>query len=130
MSEFNLKEFFETESARESVVSEIGGISFRIRPLDGLETQEYTSKTETVDRVVWLLSHALLDGPDETPIDAAGASRLFAEHEPLAMELAVRILKLTEEVYREEEKRWETAKKKSAGPPTNGSEERTAPGMG
>ena len=126
---FDLKSFFESDGGRESTPVELGGWTFLIRPLDGIETEGYEGLKSQTDRAVWLIAHGLLT-PDGAGVSTEDARRLFARHHPLALELARRILDLTEDVWREEAARWTEAKKNSSGTPTPGSGGNTAGGTG
>ena len=129
MPNFDLKSFFESDGERGSVPVELGGWTFFLRPLDGIETEEYEDLTRQTDRAVWLLARGLLN-PDGSGVSPEDARRLFARHHPLALELARRILDLTEEVWREEAARWTEAKKNSSGTRTPGSGGNTAAATG
>lgn len=130
MRVFDLKSFFESDGDAETAAVEIGGMSFLLRPLDGIESEEYGGLPNQTERAVWLLSHGLIDGATRECVSREGARRLFARHQPLALELARRILDLTESVWREEARRLEEAKKNSPGPPTPGCGANTAGGTG
>lgn len=121
MTLFSLNSFFETDAQVETVPTEIAGTTFLLRPLDGIESEEYAERETLVERALFLLAHGLVDAETGRPIGGEGAKRLFARHRPLAMELARRLLELTESVYREEARRWEIAKK-NIDPPTTGSD--------
>ena len=130
MPDFDLKTFFESDAAAEAVPAELGGYTFYLRPLDGLEIEEYETLTAPADRAVRLLSLGLLDGPAGEPIAPEAARRLTARHHPLALELARRILDLTETVWNEEAARWTEAKKNSPETPISGSGAAIAAGTG
>ena len=101
-----------------------------MKALDGLEIEEYETLTAPADRAVRLLSLGLLDGPAGEPVAPEAARRLTARHHPLALELARRILDLTEAVWNEEAARWTEAKKNSPETPISGSGAATAAGTG
>lgn len=110
---FNLALFFESDAENETVPLELGGYTFLLRPLDGLESEEYAALNTQTGRAVYLLTRGVADGAEGKRIDEEGAKKLYARHPALALSLAEHVLDLTETLWREESARWECAKKNS-----------------
>ena len=106
MPVFDPESFFEYGGGPEPVPVELGGYVFFIRPLDGIETEEYALLGTQAERAVWLLAHGLTGAGGRAPVAPETARRLMARHYPLALELAARIIRLTESVWDRETARW------------------------
>ena len=119
--DFDLNAYFESDAQIETVPVLLGGYTFHLRPLNGIESEEYGERARQSDRGIYLLARGLAVSAGGEPIGAEKAAILYARSPALALELAGRIYELTESVWREEADRWTDAKKNSSRTPISDS---------
>lgn len=89
-----------------------GGETFLIRRLNGEERLEFTALKLPRDRVLYSLSHCLLDGVTKEPVGDETALRLLRSYDSLSNQLAVDIVSYTLDCIKTEQEFWGLAKKK------------------
>lgn len=124
--DFDLTAYFESDAQLETVPATVGKYTFHLRPLSGIEAEEYGERTRQVDRGIYLIACGLAESAGGEPVGAEKAAKLYARSPALALELAARIYELTETRWREEAARWTDAKKNSSPAPISGSGAPTA----
>ena len=124
--DFDLTAFFESDAQTGTVPVTVGQYTFHLRPLNGIESEEYGERNRQVDRGIYLIARGLAESAGAEPVGDEKAAKLYARSPALALELAARIYELTETVWREEAARWSDAKKNSSRTPISGSGAPTA----
>lgn len=123
---FNVKDFLESDYRVDYTEEKIGEETYLIRKLNGLERLEFIDIKTYAERVLFTISHGLLDGKTKLPIGDKHA-KLFVERFDVVSEtLATRILNLTSAASETEKAEIEYAEKNSQGVSGNGDTANTA----
>lgn len=110
---FNIQDFLNAPADDSTTVIKRGTEEFTIRRLNGAERLKFNDLTSQYDRVVYVLSHALLTGENKIPIGAENAAKFVERYSSLADALFNDIFELTQESLTKDSEIWAEAKKNS-----------------
>lgn len=123
---FNINDYLASDYHYDTVEEKIGNETFLIRRLNGYERLEFLDCKTLPERIVFTLSHALLDGNSKQPIGKNNAKKFIERYDSLSDEIASRIINLTTEYAKVEKSEWGIAEKNLQGTVTNGYTDNTA----
>ena len=95
-----------------------GTEDFKIKRLNGAERLKFNDLTGQYERILFVISHALLSGAQNAPIGEQNAAKFIERYGSLAEALFNDIFDLTQKSLEKESEIWELAKKNSENPET------------
>lgn len=115
---FNIEDFMNAPVDSEITTVKRGSEEFTIRRLDGVERLKFNDIRGQYERILYVLSRALLSGDSKAPIGEQNASNFIAKFGTLAEGLFNDIFELTQKSLDKETEIWTLAKKNTENPET------------
>lgn len=113
---FNIEDYLNAPADDAVTVITRGGEDFQIRRLNGAERLKFNDLTSQYDRVVYVLSRALLSGEKKVPIGRENAAKFVERHAGLSDALFNDIFELTQASLSKDSEIWAESKKSSPNP--------------
>lgn len=110
---FDIDNFLNAPSDDATTVVKRGSEEFTIRRLNGAERLKFNDLSSQYDRVVYVLSRALLSGENKIPIGPEKAAKFVERYSSLSDALFNDIFNLTQESLEKDGEIWAEAKKNS-----------------
>lgn len=110
---FDVQNFLNAPADDSTTVVKRGSEEFTIRRLNGAERLKFNDLTSQYERVVYVLSRALLSGENKIPIGAENAAKFVERYASLSEALFNDIFNLTQESLEKDTEIWAEAKKNS-----------------
>ena len=110
---FNIEDFLNAPADDSTQIVNRGGQEFAIRRLNGAERLKFNDLSSQYDRVVYVLSRALLSGEKKIPIGRDNAVKFIERYAGLSDALFNDIFNLTQESLAKDTEIWTESKKNS-----------------
>lgn len=111
---FNIDNYLNAPADDSTRIVNRGGEEFAIRRLNGAERLKFNDLSSQYDRVVYVLSKALLSGERKIPIGRENAVKFVERYAGLSDALFNDIFELTQESLAKDTEIWAESKKNSA----------------
>mgnify|MGYP003292124290 CR=1 FL=1 len=110
---FNIDDFMNAPVCEEIQTIKRGTEEFKIRRLNGVERLKFNDIRGQYERILYVLSRALLSGSNDAPIGEQNAAKFIERYGILAEGLFNDIFELTQQSLDKETEIWTLAKKNS-----------------
>ena len=110
---FDIQNFLNAPADDSTTVVKRGSEEFTIRRLNGAERLKFNDMKTQYERVVFVLSRALLSGENNIPIGEENAAKFVERYASLSEALFNDIFNLTQESLEKDTEIWAEAKKNS-----------------
>lgn len=109
---FTVSGYLSEDFSEETFELRHGKEIFSARRLDGAERLDFSALKNPKDKILFVLSHCLLDGDSKLPIGSDNALKFLQRYDSLSTTLASEILNITLKSLKADAEYWELSKKK------------------